>query len=70
MIDSITFGAQTSNVSEGRFPNGAINIYAMPTPTPRAPNVMPNTPPTLAVITNRVVTLGPDVKSHRRRQRQ
>jgi hypothetical protein len=57
-IDAITFGAQTSNVSEGRFANGAANIYAMPTPTPRAANVVPNTPPTLAVITNRVITAG------------
>jgi hypothetical protein len=57
-IDAITFGAQTSNVSEGRFPNGAANIYPMPTPTPRAANVVPNTPPTLAVITNRVITAG------------
>ncbi len=58
MIDAVTFGAQTSNVSEGRFPNGAANIYSMPTPTPRAANIIPNTPPTLAAISNRLVTLG------------
>jgi hypothetical protein len=58
MIDSVTFEAQTSNVTEGRFPNGAVNIYSMPTPTPRAANVVPNTAPSLAAITNRVVTLG------------
>ncbi len=57
-IDAVTFGAQTSNVSEGRFPNGSANIYSMPTPTPRAANVVPNTSPTLAAITNRYLTLG------------
>ncbi len=57
-IDAVSFGAQTSNVSEGRFPNGAANIYAMPTPTPRAANIVPNTAPTLAAISNYVVTLG------------
>ncbi|MGC3961301.1 MAG: lamin tail domain-containing protein [Verrucomicrobiota bacterium] len=57
-IDAISFGAQTSNVSEGRFPNGAANVYAMPTPTPRAANIVPNAPPTLAAISNYLVTLG------------
>jgi hypothetical protein len=57
-IDAVSFGAQTSNVSEGRFPNGAANIYSMPTPTPRAANIIPNTAPVLAAISNRVVTLG------------
>jgi hypothetical protein len=57
-IDAITFDAQTSDVSQGRFPNGAANIYDMPTPTPRAANIVPNTAPVLASLTNRVVTLG------------
>lgn len=57
-IDAVTFGAQTSDVSEGRFPNGAANVYAMPTPTPRAANLVPNTPPLLAAISNRFLTLG------------
>lgn len=57
-IDAITFGAQTSDVTEGRFPNGAANVYSMPTPTPRAANIVPNTPPSLAAITNRYLTLG------------
>lgn len=57
-IDAITFGPQTSDVSQGRFPDGAANIYFMPTPTPRAANVLPNTPPTLAPIANKEITLG------------
>jgi hypothetical protein len=57
-IDAIVFGAQTSNVSEGRFPDGAASLYGMPTPTPRAANVMPNTAPVLSAIGDRYLTLG------------
>lgn len=57
-IDAVSFGAQTTDVSEGRFPNGAANIYAMPTRTPRAANIVPNSAPTLEVIADRTVTLG------------
>jgi hypothetical protein len=57
-IDAITFGPQTTDVTEGRFPNGAAAIYTMPTPTPRAANVLPNTPPTLSPIANKEITLG------------
>lgn len=57
-IDAVTFGPQVSNVSEGRFPDGASAIYTMPTPTPRAANVLPNTPPVLAAIPDYELTLG------------
>jgi hypothetical protein len=57
-IDVITFGSQTTDVTEGRFPDGAANIFAMPITTPRAANIVPNTAPTLAPITNRFLTLG------------
>jgi hypothetical protein len=57
-IDVVTFGPQTTDVTEGRFPDGAANIYSMPTTTPRAANIIPNSPPTLAAITNRFLTLG------------
>jgi hypothetical protein len=46
LVDAATFAAQTNDVSEGRWPDGAANTYFMPTPTPRATNVIPNTPPT------------------------
>jgi hypothetical protein len=54
----VTFGLQSTDVTEGRFPNGAAAVYSMPTPTPRAANVLPNTPPTLATITDKEITLG------------
>ena len=57
-IDAITFGAQTSDVTEGRFPDGESAIFSMPTPTPRVANVLPNTPPVLEAIANRELTLG------------
>jgi hypothetical protein len=57
-IDAITFGAQTSDITEGRYQDGASAIYSMPTPTPRAANVLPNIPPTLTPIANQEITLG------------
>jgi hypothetical protein len=47
LIDAVTFGEQTSDVSQGRFPDGAAAIYFMADPTPRGPNVLsgPGAPP-------------------------
>lgn len=41
LVDSVTFPAQTDNVSQGRWPDGATNLVFMPTPTPRAANIAP-----------------------------
>ncbi len=62
-IDTVTFGQQTNNISEGRYADGAINRYWMPTPTPRAANVISggNTPPELAAIPDRTIRLGQTV---------
>jgi len=57
-IDAVTFGPQSSDVSQGRFPNGAAPVFSMPTPTPRAANVLPNTAPEWAPIGSQEVTLG------------
>lgn len=38
LIDCITYGPQTPDVSEGRRPNGGIIIAAISPPTPNAPN--------------------------------
>jgi len=61
LIDSIIFGAQTNNISQGRWPNGSpAPLYFMPTPTPRGSNVIPAAnPPVLSVTlgANNLVTL-------------
>jgi len=59
-IDSVTFGPQTNNISEGRWPDGGASLYFMLNPTPRAANVIPggNTPPQLASIADRTIRLG------------
>lgn len=44
-IDTVTFGAQTNNVSEGRFPDGAATREFMLTATPRAANVSSSSAP-------------------------
>ncbi|HKX61750.1 MAG TPA: lamin tail domain-containing protein, partial [Verrucomicrobiae bacterium] len=45
VIDSISFETQTSNVSEGRFPNGNAAPFVTLAPTPRASNLTPNSGP-------------------------
>ncbi len=58
LIDSVAFGSQTNNVSEGRWPDDSSNRYFMPTPTPSAPNTIENpanNPPVLDPIVNRSV---------------
>jgi len=60
VIDAITFSAQTTDVSQGRFVDGAAAIYFMTNATPRAANVIPtpNTPPALALISDKTVNEG------------
>ena len=43
-IDAITFGAQTNDVSQGRFPDGAAGLFFMTTRTPRTNNIIPINP--------------------------
>ena len=47
VVDSVTFGPQTNDVSQGRFPDGTSGIFFMTLPTPRAANVVnsSNQPP-------------------------
>jgi hypothetical protein len=49
-IDAVTFGAQTNNVSEGRYPDGAAHREFMLTPTPRSANISSSgaTPPEIS----------------------
>lgn len=60
LIDAVTFGPQTTDVSEGRFEDGAQLIVAMTNPTPRAANQLlnGNSPPTIALISPKTVDEG------------
>ncbi len=40
VVDEVVFGMQEPDISQGRFPDGAMDIFSMPTPTPRQPNVL------------------------------
>ena len=40
LIDSITFTNQATDVSEGRYPDGAVNFYFMTNTTPREANIV------------------------------
>jgi hypothetical protein len=44
LIDSVSYGAQTNDVSQGRWPDGGTNYYFMTSPSPDAPNVIPPVP--------------------------
>jgi len=57
-IDYVTFGAQVSDISEGRYPDGGANIYTMTTPTPRTNNSAPNTAPVVVSPGDQYVYLG------------
>ncbi len=61
-IDRVTFGQQTNDVSEGRFPDGGPGIYSMPNSvSPRAANYLPgaaNAAPVLDGIGNKIIFLG------------
>ena len=60
LIDGITFGLQTNNISQGRFQDGAASIYFMSNATPRAANYLfsSNTPPVMAFIPNKSIGEG------------
>jgi hypothetical protein len=60
MIDSVIFGAQTNDVSQGRFPDGDLKQPSyMIQPTPGTPNTIEsNLPPVLAPISDRIIHEG------------
>lgn len=57
-IDFVTFGTQTSDVSEGRNPDGGSTLVFMSTASPGTNNIAPNSPPTLPFIADKIVALG------------
>jgi len=59
-VDYVSFGAQTSDISEGRYPDGSAGVFFM-APTPRTDNLAPNTAPILASIDDKMATLGQTV---------
>jgi hypothetical protein len=61
LVDMIVFEQQTSDVSQGRWPDGAAEpFFFMENPTPDAPNRVSssNRPPVLTLLTNAVVNEG------------
>jgi hypothetical protein len=57
-VDAVVFGPQTSDVTQGRFPDGSGPVYVTVAPTPGAPNlVAPNQPPVLGLVPD--VTMDP-----------
>ena len=57
-IDFVNYGPQTDDVSEGRFPDGAVTRFFMPTATPRTNNIIPNTAPVVGSISNKFIYIG------------
>ncbi|HLP75379.1 MAG TPA: lamin tail domain-containing protein, partial [Candidatus Paceibacterota bacterium] len=58
LVDYVSFGQQTENISMGRYPDGGPAISILPRPTPRTNNAAPNTPPHLLAPGNRSIYLG------------
>jgi len=60
VIDQVTFASQTDDRSQGRYADGAAAIYSLRTPTPRGPNsaAAANSPPQIAPLPDKTVTLG------------
>jgi hypothetical protein len=59
-VDSLTFGAQTVDVSEGRYGDGANQRFFMPRNTPRGPNSITayNSPPRFPIIPDQFASPG------------
>ena len=49
-IDTVTFGPQTNNISQGRLPDGSAEVHFLSRPTPRAANA-PDSAATAPVFT-------------------
>lgn len=63
-VDAVAFGPQQTDVTEGRYPDGAEAIVRLPEPTPSQPNVAPatNHPPRLQTVPPTTVYRGGTVR--------
>ncbi len=57
-VDYLNYGPQADDISQGRFPDGALDTYFMPGPSPRTNNLLPNTAPELGSLANRFLHAG------------
>ena len=58
LVDWVSFGAQTTDVSEGRHPDGGASSAFLPRATPRLANAAPNTAPVLPALGEKFVYPG------------
>jgi hypothetical protein len=58
LVDIVSFGAQASDISMGRYPDGGADISFLPAATPGTNNAAPNTAPVLPLLPNRFVVVG------------
>jgi len=61
LVDAVTFGTQSSDISEGRYPDGGSVFMQFSAPTPGKPNVIPgstNNPPVIEPIPDKLVIVG------------
>ena len=58
LVDYVAFGPQTSDISQGRYPDGSALITVLATPTPRTNNAAANTAPVLSPIGDKSIYAG------------
>jgi hypothetical protein len=60
LIDAVQFGLQFTDVSQGRYPDGAAEFFSFSNSTPRTANIIaaPNAPPDLGFIPDKTVDEG------------
>ncbi|MGC8744086.1 MAG: lamin tail domain-containing protein, partial [Verrucomicrobiia bacterium] len=66
VVDLVTFGPQTADVSEGRYPDGSSNIRQLQQPTPGTTNSAPvagaNLPPVVEPVSDKVAVVGQQLR--------
>jgi hypothetical protein len=57
LVDSVTFGPQATDITQGRYPDGATNIVTLAVPSPRSANTAPPAPTLRVEVTGSGLTL-------------